>query len=63
MVAEAIDLKRELYVSIVLDRAVGGPAYVYSPQGGVDIEEVAETNPNAIFTEVASTSTRNPVSY
>lgn len=50
--AEAIDLKRELYVSIVLDRSVGGPAFVYSPKGGVDIEEVAATDPKAIFTEV-----------
>lgn len=33
MVAEAIDLKRELYVSIVMDRSTGGPAFVYSPKG------------------------------
>jgi len=54
MIAEAIDLKRELYVSIVMDRAKGGPVFVYSPKGGMDIEEVAKNDPNAIFTEPIS---------
>jgi len=51
MVAEAINLKRELYVSIVMDRSKGGPVFVYSPKGGMDIEEVAKKEPAAIFTE------------
>jgi len=51
MVAEAIDIKRELYVSILMDPASGGPAFVYSVKGGMDIEEVAHSSPEAILTE------------
>jgi len=51
MVAEAIDIKRELYVSILMDPTSGGPAFVYSVKGGMDIEEVAHSSPDAIFTE------------
>lgn len=52
MIAESIDIKRETYVSIVMDRDSGGPVFVVSPKGGVDIEKVAEEDPNAIFKEV-----------
>lgn len=48
MLAEAKDLKRECYVAVLLDRAVGGPVLVVSPRGGVDIEAVAESDPAAI---------------
>eukprot|EP01129_Flabellula_baltica_P016181 TRINITY_DN8503_c0_g1_i1.p1 TRINITY_DN8503_c0_g1~~TRINITY_DN8503_c0_g1_i1.p1 ORF type:complete len:435 (+),score=133.11 TRINITY_DN8503_c0_g1_i1:33-1307(+) len=50
MVAEAIDLTKELYLSIVLDRESGGPVFVASPSGGVDIEDIAENSPELIFT-------------
>eukprot|EP01127_Copromyxa_protea_P014595 TRINITY_DN40_c0_g1_i1.p1 TRINITY_DN40_c0_g1~~TRINITY_DN40_c0_g1_i1.p1 ORF type:complete len:398 (-),score=109.63 TRINITY_DN40_c0_g1_i1:42-1235(-) len=50
MIAEAIDLKRELYLSILMDRDHGGPVYVASQKGGMDIEEVARTDPGAIIT-------------
>jgi len=50
MIAEAIDLKRELYVSILMDRDHGGPVFVCSQKGGMDIEAVAEEDPSAIFT-------------
>ena len=50
MVAEALDIARETYFAILLDREHNGPVMVGSPQGGVDIEEVAEKNPDAIFT-------------
>ncbi len=49
MVAEALDLSRETYLAIVLDRSFQGPVLVGSPEGGVDIEEVAENNPEKIF--------------
>jgi len=49
MVAEAIDLKREMYVSLLMDRECGGPVFVASQKGGMDIEEVARTDPKAIF--------------
>jgi succinyl-CoA synthetase beta subunit len=48
MVAEAIDITRETYFCIVLDREYNGPVIVASPDGGVDIEEVAEKTPERI---------------
>ena len=49
MVAEALDIARETYFAIVLDRAYQGPVLVGSPAGGVDIEEVAASTPEKIF--------------
>ncbi len=48
MLAEAKDLRKECYVAVLLDRSLGGPALVVSPRGGVDIEAVAESDPEAI---------------
>lgn len=50
LVNEGIDIKRETYFAILLDRAHGGPVVVASTQGGMDIEEVAEKTPEAIIT-------------
>uniref|UniRef100_A0A672SW62 Succinate-CoA ligase, GDP-forming, beta subunit n=1 Tax=Sinocyclocheilus grahami TaxID=75366 RepID=A0A672SW62_SINGR len=49
MVAEALDISRETYFAILMDRSCNGPVMVGSPQGGVDIEEVAATTPELIF--------------
>jgi succinyl-CoA synthetase beta subunit len=49
MVAEALDISRETYFAIVLDRDYDGPVMVGSPVGGMDIEEVAEKQPDKIF--------------
>ena len=49
MVAEALDIARETYFAIVMDRAHQGPVMVASPAGGMDIEEVAEKTPEKIF--------------
>ncbi|XP_044531715.1 succinate--CoA ligase [GDP-forming] subunit beta, mitochondrial [Gracilinanus agilis] len=51
MVAEALDISRETYLAILMDRSCNGPVLVGSPQGGVDIEEVAATTPELIFKE------------
>ncbi|KAJ1109931.1 hypothetical protein NDU88_007288 [Pleurodeles waltl] len=51
MVAEALDISRETYLAILMDRACNGPVLVGSPQGGVDIEEVADKSPELIFKE------------
>ena len=48
MVAEAIDITRETYFCILMDREYNGPVIVASPDGGVDIEEVAEKTPERI---------------
>ncbi|XP_072438606.1 succinate--CoA ligase [GDP-forming] subunit beta, mitochondrial [Chiloscyllium punctatum] len=52
MVAEALDICRETYLAILMDRAFNGPVIVGSPQGGMDIEEVAATKPELIFKEI-----------
>ena len=41
----------EYYVSVLLDRATGKNMIMYSTEGGMDIEEVAEQTPDKIFTE------------
>ena len=48
LVAQAADIARELYLSIVLDRARKRPLVMLSAAGGVDIEEVARTAPGKI---------------
>ena len=43
---------KEFYVSILLDRALGKNTIVYSTEGGMDIEHVAEVTPHLIHKEV-----------
>ncbi|KAK0161839.1 hypothetical protein PV327_008249 [Microctonus hyperodae] len=50
MVAESVDIKRETYVCILMDRSHNGPVLIASPSGGMDIEAVAEKQPEAIKT-------------
>jgi succinyl-CoA synthetase beta subunit len=49
LVDEAADIKEEIYLGIVIDRALQKPAIIASAEGGVEIEEVATTNPDAII--------------
>ena len=42
---------REIYISILLNRNTGRNVIVYSPEGGMDIEEVSEKYPDKIYTE------------
>src|SRR6478672_5289447 len=46
----ASQIEAEYYASIVFDRGAKAPLIMLSTQGGMDIEEVAETNPDAIAT-------------
>src|SRR5579862_164415 len=48
LVEEGLQIARELYLSIVLDRASGKPVMMASAAGGMDIEEVAATTPEKI---------------
>ncbi len=41
----------EIYMSVLLNRATGRNMIMYSTEGGMDIEEVAENTPHLIFTE------------
>jgi succinyl-CoA synthetase beta subunit len=47
-IEETASIAQELYLSITLDRAQGKPVVMGSSQGGMDIEEVAENNPDAL---------------
>jgi succinyl-CoA synthetase beta subunit len=49
LIEEGLDIKRELYLSLLVDRAVGAPVFMASAAGGMDIEEVAKENPDAII--------------
>jgi succinyl-CoA synthetase beta subunit len=49
LIEEGLDIKRELYLSVLVDRAVAAPVIMASAAGGVEIEEVAHTNPEAIL--------------
>ncbi|HYT91202.1 MAG TPA: ADP-forming succinate--CoA ligase subunit beta [Gemmataceae bacterium] len=49
LVQEAADIAREIYVGMVLDRAIGLPIVMACAEGGVEIEEVARTHPEKIL--------------
>jgi len=51
LVEEAVDFVNELYVGVTMDRGEGEPVAMVSTKGGVDIEEVAEEDPEAIARE------------
>ncbi len=48
-IEQGIDIDRELYLSIVLDRSVGRNVVMASTEGGTEIEEVAEETPERII--------------
>lgn len=48
-VTDGVDIEKEYYVSIVLDRATSRLTFIASTEGGMDIEEVAESSPEKIF--------------
>ena len=48
LIEEGLQMQRELYLSIVLDRAAGKPVIMASAAGGMDIEEVAASTPEKI---------------
>jgi succinyl-CoA synthetase beta subunit len=51
LVAESVEIEKEFYFAILMDRATGGPVIVASREGGMDIEEVAEKSPEKILRE------------
>jgi len=51
LVEEAVSIAQELYVSVLLDRQLGKPLLMASAAGGMDIEEVAAHQPEAIIRE------------
>jgi len=53
LVAPAVDIKREIYLGVTIDRAARGVTIMASSEGGVEIEEVAATAPEKIHREIA----------
>ncbi len=51
MVEEALDIHKELYIGIVIDRAREAPVVMASSEGGMEIEKVAAETPDLIFKE------------
>ncbi len=54
LIEETLPIERELYLGIVLDRALGVPVFMASKAGGVEIEEVAAKTPELILKEPLS---------
>jgi len=51
LIEEGLDIRRELYLGLLVDRASGLPVFMASAAGGMEIEEVAKDNPEAILRE------------
>jgi succinyl-CoA synthetase beta subunit len=51
LIEEGLQIERELYLSMLIDRAAGQPVVIASAAGGMDIEEVAATHPEKILRE------------
>ncbi|MGH9608216.1 MAG: ATP-grasp domain-containing protein, partial [Bryobacteraceae bacterium] len=51
LIEETLPIERELYLGIVLDRALGVPVFMASKAGGMEIEEVAAQTPELILRE------------
>jgi succinyl-CoA synthetase beta subunit len=56
LIEEALDIERELYLGITLDRERGLPSVMVSKFGGMEIEEVAAKDPKAIVREAVDPS-------
>src|SRR6185437_6474307 len=57
LVEEGLDIQRELYVSMLVDRATGAPVFMASTAGGMEIKEVAKKDPKAILRETIPAAT------
>jgi succinyl-CoA synthetase beta subunit len=51
LIEEGLDIKRELYLGLLVDRGSGRVVFMASAAGGMEIEEVAKDNPGAILRE------------
>lgn len=51
LIEEGLDIRRELYVGLLVDRATAAPVLMASAAGGMEIEQVARDNPAAILRE------------
>jgi len=51
LIAESVEIEKEFYFAILVDRAISGPIIIASTEGGVEIEKVAEETPEKILRE------------
>ena len=51
LIEEGLDIKRELYLGLLMDRESGRPVFMASAAGGMEIEQVAKENPGTILRE------------
>jgi succinyl-CoA synthetase beta subunit len=51
LIAQSVDIAKEYYLAILMDRDTRGPVIVASTEGGVNIEDVAEHTPEKILNE------------
>jgi succinyl-CoA synthetase beta subunit len=49
LINASIEIEKEYYFAVLMDRSCNGPVIVASAQGGMDIEEVAEKDPSAVI--------------
>jgi succinyl-CoA synthetase beta subunit len=56
LIEEALPIKKEFYLGIVVDRGTQRPVIMASPAGGMDIEKVAAETPHLIFKEFVNPS-------
>jgi succinyl-CoA synthetase beta subunit len=57
LIEEGLQIDRELYLSVVIDRATASPVVIASAAGGMDIEEVAAHDPEKILRETIDPAT------
>lgn len=57
LIHEGVDIVRQIYLAFILDRNSQRPAIVASTEGGMEIEEVAKTKPEAIKTYIIEVDT------
>jgi succinyl-CoA synthetase beta subunit len=51
LIEEGLDIKKEIYLGLLVDRSAGAPVFMASAAGGMEIEEVARETPAAILRE------------
>lgn len=49
LITRPIDIQKEYYLAITIDRKLGKPIVIVSPNGGTDIEEIVESSPESIL--------------
>jgi succinyl-CoA synthetase beta subunit len=57
LIEEGIDIDREFYLGMVIDRSLAMPTIIFSQAGGMEIEEVADESPELILKEGVDAST------